>query len=188
MTRRALVVFESMYGDTRQVAEAVAKGLRTMVEADVVGTADATPERVAQASVVVVGGPTHVHGMVSARSQKMTVDSEHDKAAAHDPANPAHELDETATGETVRHWLEQLARTSDGLAAAFDTRADRAALLTGSAARGIAKRLRHHGYELIADPTSFFVETSTGPLAPGELERAEAWGGELARLVAAARM
>ena len=48
------------------------------------------------------------------------------------------------------------------------------------AARGIAKRLRRRGYELITDPESFLVEDSEGPLADGELERAKAWGASLA--------
>jgi hypothetical protein len=51
------------------------------------------------------------------------------------------------------------------------------------AARGIAKRLRRHGFELVADHESFLVEDSEGPLARGELERARDWGGTLAAKV-----
>jgi len=50
--------------------------------------------------------------------------------------------------------------------------------MTGSAARGIAKRLRHHGYE-VEWTESFFVDDAEGPLADGELERAREWGATL---------
>ena len=68
-------------------------------------------------------------------------------------------------------------------AAAFDTRAHKPALLVGSAAKGIARRLRERGYVLAAEPESFFVEGTPGPLEEGELERAAEWGRKLANEV-----
>lgn len=65
-------------------------------------------------------------------------------------------------------------------AAAFDTRLDRSPWFTGVASRGIAKRLRRRGYEVIGTE-SFLVEDSEGPLADGGVERALAWGAEVAR-------
>ena len=58
-----------------------------------------------------------------------------------------------------------------------------AALLVGSAARGIARRLRDHGYRLAIEPQSFFVKGTPGPLEEGELERASEWGRTLANEV-----
>ena len=58
-----------------------------------------------------------------------------------------------------------------------------AALLVGSAARGIARRLRDHGYRLPIEPQSFFVKGTPGPLEEGELERASEWGRTLANEV-----
>jgi hypothetical protein len=76
-------------------------------------------------------------------------------------------------------WLAE--RKGDGKkAAAFDTRIDKSPMLTGAASRGIAKRLKKAGYEVVADPESFFVDDSEGPLAEGELDRAKAWGASLA--------
>jgi flavodoxin len=69
---------------------------------------------------------------------------------------------------------ELLERTPEG-ALAFDTRYERARWITGSAAREIHKRLRHLGCRLLAEPESFFVEGSEGPLEPGEEDRARAW-------------
>jgi hypothetical protein len=50
----------------------------------------------------------------------------------------------------------------------------------GTAARGIARRLRRRGYDVIATE-SFLVEDAEGPLEDGELERARAWGADPAR-------
>jgi flavodoxin len=86
---------------------------------------------------------------------------------------------------TQRHGLpptvkELLDKTPEGglagvRALAFDTRYERARWITGSAAKGIGKQLHHLGCKLLADPESFFVEGSEGPLEPGEEDRARAW-------------
>ena len=70
-------------------------------------------------------------------------------------------------------WLWELTRIELGDAAAFDTRSDHSVTISGSAARGIAKRLRRHGYVIAADSNSFFVDDTTGPLSDGELDRAQ---------------
>jgi hypothetical protein len=54
-----------------------------------------------------------------------------------------------------------------------------ARLLTGSAAKTMARKLRHLGYEIVVEPESFFVDDTEGPLKEGELERAQLWGAEL---------
>ncbi len=63
--------------------------------------------------------------------------------------------------------------------AAFDTRYHRSRLLTGSAAKAIAKRLRKAGAALLLPPESFFVMGREGPLEEGELDRAREWAREL---------
>lgn len=60
-------------------------------------------------------------------------------------------------------------------ALAFDTRYERSRWITGSAAMEIGKRLRRMGCKLLAEPESFFVEGSEGPLEAGEEDRARAW-------------
>jgi flavodoxin len=54
-----VVVYESVYGDTRAVAEAVAEGLGG---AEAVHVHDAQ-RAIAGARLIVVGGPTHMHGL-----------------------------------------------------------------------------------------------------------------------------
>ena len=68
---RALVVYESMYGNTRAVAGDIADGLRADYEVTVVPAAEATAELVAGADLLVAGAPTHMHGLSSASSRRM---------------------------------------------------------------------------------------------------------------------
>ena len=167
---RALVVYESMYGRTREIASSIAQGLRSAYEVDAVHVDDATPDLVDNADLIVVGGPTHVHGMTSERSRHAAVD-----AAMHDLELT---LDEHAPGEGLRQWLDTLEGDAIAEAAAFDTRIDASPMLTGRASKGIAKRLRRAGYKLVAEPESFLVD-SHSRLLPGEVTRARAWGASL---------
>ena len=61
---RAVVIYESMYGNTHLVADAIAVGLRAAAfDITIVPVSQAGPAVLADADLVVVGGPTHVHGM-----------------------------------------------------------------------------------------------------------------------------
>ena len=170
---RTVVVFESMFGNTHAVAEHIVRGLGAAGEAVVVAVGDATADALAGAVLVVVGGPTHVHGMVSDRSRE----------AAHQQADkPGSDLtlDPDAEGPTLREWFDGLTLPAGARAAAFDTRVNGPASLTGRASKGIAKRLERHGATLVVPPESFFVGKDNH-LAEGEAERAEQWGASLAR-------
>ena len=141
---RALVVYESMYGNTRAVAGDIADGLRADYEVTVVPVAEATAELVAGADLLVAGAPTHMHGLSSASSRRMAA-----QAAAKDGSELR--LDPDAGGPGMRDWLKDLGR-GDGLAAAFDTRINGVPAFTGRASRPIAKLLKRHGYRLVAAP------------------------------------
>ena len=162
----ALVIYESMYGNTHAVADAIAAGLGA--ETLPVHEAGKVP---ADLDLLVVGGPTHMHGLTTSLSRKMAVSAAKEDAARVEPG---------ATDEpSLRQWLRDLDVPGATRAAAFDTRGDARAALTGSAARGIARRLRRHGLDVV-DRQSFLVADSEGPLEEGELERARAWGASLA--------
>ena len=170
---RALVVYESMYGNTAAVAEAIAAALRSEGLDATVGPVTAIgPEDTAAVDLVVVGGPTHVHGMSRASTRKV---------AADDDANTS----PAATLEPgLREWLDELPSRDGTWAAAFDTRIDKPAIVTGSAAKGIRRRLERRGLRLVERPESFFV-SAQNELLEGELARAADWGTALAACVAA---
>jgi hypothetical protein len=171
---RALVVYESMYGNTHAIADAIAEGIRATGEVRVVPVADAAPQMVVWADLVIVGGPTHAHGMSTSGSRKSAVES----AAKPDGWSEV-SLDPAAEGLGIREWFESVGDAAGKPAAAFDTRAKAPAILTGRASSGIAKGLRSHGFRLLVDPESFLVDTHQR-LIGGEMERATAWGANLA--------
>lgn len=176
---RALVVYESMYGNTHAVAISIAAGLSASHEVTLIPVNRATREVVAAADLVVAGGPTHMHGMSTAASRRMAAD-----AAAKEGSGLA--MDPDADSPGIRGWLGGMG-AARGLAAAFDTRLGGAPMLTGRASRGISRLLKARGYRLLADPESFLV-TKQGALLEGEGARARAWGaliGEEARTVSA---
>ncbi len=173
---KALVVYESMYGNTHQVAEAIAEGLRTGGRAEVVPVDEADAAHLDGIDLVVVGGPTHVHSMSRESTRKAAV------AAAQEPDSTL-DLDPDAEGTGLREWLS----TVDGLpssSAAFDTRIDAPAAVTGRASKAIARKLRHLGCMLVVPPQSFLVTKETR-LEPDELEHARSWGAEVAASVGA---
>lgn len=173
---RALVVYESMFGNTRAIAEAVAAGLTGTCEVVVLPVAEATDEQVDAAGLLVVGGPTHAHGMTSAQSRKGAPNYV-EKSDGDLALEPGYE------GPGLRDWFAALPPGS-GFAAAFDTRVDGPRLLTGHASKGIADRLHRHGYAVVAEPESFLVGKGNH-LVDGETERATAWARELAAKVVA---
>src|SRR5688500_13337801 len=71
---RAAVIYESMYGNTHHVADAIATGLRETMEVTVLPAHDATAEALAGAELLVVGGPTHVHGLPQANTRHAAVE------------------------------------------------------------------------------------------------------------------
>lgn len=172
---RAVVVYESMYGNTHHVATAIGAGLGSVADVVVVSVQEASASLVDGADLLVVGGPTHVHGMSRTSTRH---------AAAEAAAEPGSDLDlePDAEGPGLREWFAGLDRLRAD-AAAFDTRMHGPAALTGRASKGIAKNLRHHGAALVADPESFIV-TKENELEVDEEQRARAWGEDLARALA----
>ena len=175
---KASVVYESMFGNTRQVAEAIAAGIREVdpsARVTVARADTAKPDEAAAAGLLVVGGPTHVLRMSSPRSRQQGL-----QAAQKATGQPHHDLEPGAAGPGMREWLLALPPARPGRrAAAFDTRLP--SRLAGGAARSAARELRKHGYQLAAKAEGFVVTGSEGPLRDGELDRARKWGAGLAR-------
>jgi Flavodoxin domain len=175
---RAVIIYESMYGNTHLVAEAIATGLQPGNDVTVVPAAQATHELLDGADLVVVGGPTHMGGMSKAATRKAATEQAHKQ-----PDQLT--LDADAEGPGLRDWFGSLDRMS-ARAAAFDTRLTGPAVFTGRASKRIAGLLEHHGLTLIARAESFLV-SSDNELRPGEEDRAQEWGKGLAARMPRAR-
>ena len=165
---RALVVFESMFGNTADVARAIADCLATGLDVRLVNVAEAPVEVPADIDLLVVGGPTHAFGMSRLSTRK----------SAEDQAGTT--ITPVTTG--MREWLDAMAVSPATVGAAFDTRVH-VRWLPGSAARKAQTRMRRHGVTPLAPASTFWVEGTPGPLADGERERAVRWGEHLAVLM-----
>lgn len=169
---RALVVYESMFGNTRAIAEAIRDGA-TRAGAEVTLTpAESAPTDAADFDLVVVGAPTHAHTLPQATSRV---------EAAQWAENPvkALALEPSAGGAGVREWLKGLGAI-DGPPrfAAFATRVDMPRIFTGDASGAIAKRLKGVGIRDVE--RECFLVSSVNVLLDGEVDRARAWGARLA--------
>lgn len=173
---RAVVVYESMFGNTRRVAEAIACGVGERFDALVVPVAQARPEVIAGAGLLVVGGPTHMRSMSRQSSRRMAVQTAGKPAATVT-------LEPGAEGAGLREWFAGLGELEAGCAA-FDTRLAGAPLFTGRASSRIHRLLRQHGARAVQPPRSFIVGKDS-TIAPAELNRARQWGVELGRAVLA---
>jgi flavorubredoxin len=70
---RTTVVYESMFGATREIAEAIARGLTEAGghnDVTLRRTSEVTPEEVTASDLLVVGGPTHVHSLSRPETRK----------------------------------------------------------------------------------------------------------------------
>lgn len=168
---QTVIVYESMYGATHALAERMGEALRQEGEVRVVPVGAAMHETLDGADLVLVGGPTHVHGMTTPRTRRAAIE-----AAAKPDATV--EADPDAEGPGLRDWFDGLEGRAIR-AAAFDTRMHGPAMLTGRASRGIDKRLRKQGFTTVAEPESFLVDKD-GSLTEGETDRAAAWAVSVA--------
>jgi hypothetical protein len=161
-----LVVFESMFGNTKLVADAVAEGVARHLPVEQVEVGVAPTVIGGGVELLVVGGPTHAFGL----SRQGTRQSAAQQAQG----------GLVSAGIGLREWLGTLHKGAAEVAvAAFDTRVSKPHL-PGSAAAAADKRLRRLGFRSVARSTSFYVQGTTGPLIAGEAERARRWGEELA--------
>ena len=88
---RSLVVYESWFGNTRRIAEEIADALAREGQVDLVSVDEPLPP-LEEVDLLVVGAPTHVHGLSSKRSREGA-------------------LDQGAPGEPgigVRDWIDAL--------------------------------------------------------------------------------
>lgn len=159
---QGFVVYESLFGNTARIAQAVADGMRKHFDVELHGVAEGLwPEGT---DLLVMGGPTHAFSM----SRATTRDDAVKQGAQADPSIG------------LREWLDQLPDGNDTPFAVFDTRVEIVRRMPGSAAKAASKVARKRGYQPLTRPESFYVQDTPGPLLEGEEQRAEVWGAQLA--------
>jgi hypothetical protein len=161
---KAVVVYESLWGNTAAIARAIAEGIGP--DAVVLSTREATAEALSGADLVVAGAP--VLGF------SLPTESMRDSIRS-GPAYTRHPAD--LSNPSLRSWLESL-KPATGRGAAFETRLR---WIPGGATTEIAAGLEKAGLHGDGRIEKFIVTGRYGPLKAGEIERARSWGAALAR-------
>jgi hypothetical protein len=169
---RAVVIYESMFGDNQQVARAIAAGLAeagVSAEAIEVGVAPTTLGD--DVDLLVVGSPNHAWSMPRPNTRQN---------AAEQADGPL-----VSQGIGVREWLATATLRSGVRTVAYDTRGShpKAVVAMDHASSSIEKALAKLGGVRLVPAEHFRVADMKGPLEPGEPERAHAWGVTLAGLL-----
>jgi flavodoxin len=150
---KAMVVYDSAFGNTEQVARAIGQALGSQ-EVEVVQVTNARPEGLAGLTLLIVGSPTQKFrplGAITSFLQGIPQDGlKGVRVAAFDTRIPESKVNEIRI-------------------LAFFVR------IFGYAAKPIADRLVKKGGELAVPPEGFYVGDTKGPLLEGELERAAEW-------------
>lgn len=151
---KALVAFDSYFGNTEKIARAIGAALGSAVE--VARVSEIQPDQLRGIDLLVVGSPTRAFRY-----------SEGTKAFLKGlPAGALRGV--KVTGFDTRMDVRKAPGILRFLAGIF-----------GFAAEPIAAQLQKKGGALATKPQGFFVKDTEGPLEEGELKRAAAWAGQL---------
>ena len=165
---KAVVVYESLWGNTAAVARAIAEGLGPGARA--LSTAEAANEAFRGAELIVAGAPVLGFKLPTEEMRQRVGANVGSGAPAPDLSHPS-----------LRSWLDAL---PDGLLPGghgyFATFETRLRWSPGGATSTIARSLERAGYRPLAKGRRFIVKGKYGPLRTGELDLARQWGASLA--------
>ena len=151
--KKALIVYDSMFGNTEKVAQAIGGALGTQV----IRVGDIKPEHLAGLDVLIVGSPTQAFQPLKPI-----------KAFLKDIPAGALKGVKVAAFDTRADVQEVGSRILTLFVKLF-----------GYAAEPIAAQLIKKGGMQAIAPAGFFVTDKEGPLKKGELERAAAWAQQV---------
>jgi hypothetical protein len=161
---KAVVVYESLWGNTAAIARAIAEGIGTKVPA--LSTAEATGEAMEGVDLLVAGAPVQGFRLPTESMRKNMGSHERKAPTPPDLSQPL-----------LRSWLAELPAGA-GRSAAFETGFRRS---PGGARSTIIRALERARYRRLSKGQRFVVTGAYGPLRDGELERARKWGESLAK-------
>ena len=150
---KALVIYDSAFGNTAQIAQAIGSALGSQEEVTVRQVGNVMPEQLTDVKLLIVGSPTQGF-------------------------KPTKAITDFLKGTLARGLKGMKVAAFDTRIAASDVKPAFVRFIVnmgGYAAKPIADSLKQSGGELIMPPEGFFVEGKEGPLKAGELERAADW-------------
>jgi flavodoxin I len=156
---KALVIYDSVFGNTEQIAQAIGNALGSPEDVEVLRVSNVKPEQLTGLKLLIVGSPTRGFRPTPAIKNLLKGISSHGlegvKVAAFDTRFT---VDEIESSVFILRILVNL---------------------FGYAAKPIADGLEKKGGELVIPPEGFFVEGTEGPLKEGDLERAADWAKQI---------
>jgi flavodoxin len=154
---KVLIVYDSLYGNTQQIAQAIGDTLGNQANITMLRVGDVRPEQFAGINSLIIGSPTQRFRPTPAISNLLKGIPKNGlkgvKVAAFDTRLTTREINETPI---LAFFVRVIGHSA-------------------YAAKPIADNLKKKGGELIVSPEGFFVEGMKGPLVQGELERAMNW-------------
>ncbi len=152
----ALVVYDSLFGNTEQIAQAIGDALAAQADVEVRRAGDVKPEDLTGLDLLIVGTPTH--GGRPSPATKTWLQS----LAPNSLAGIKVAAFDTRIPSQGASWFLSLI-----------------VKIFGYAAQPLAKSLAQAGGAEIVQPEGFAVTGREGPLQDGELERATAWAQQI---------
>ena len=154
---KALIIYDSFFGNTEKIAHAIGDALSSSMKVEVFKVSDVKPEQLTGLDLLIVGSPTRAFrpspGISSFLKNVSANQLQGIKAAAFD------------TRISVNYIRSHLLRFLMDL--------------FGYAAKPISKKLGKKGAQIVIAPEGFGVMDTKGPLKEGEFERAAAWAKQI---------
>jgi flavodoxin I len=151
---KALVVYDSLYGNTEKIAKAIGEA----IEAKTLKVSEANLSELASFNLLIVGSPVQ-----GGRATKAVQDF-----LGKIPANALKNVN-------IASFDTRFSPKEKGFGIRILIK------VFGYAAGRIAQSLQSKGGHLVTQPEGFIVEGKEGPLREGELERAAQWGKEIVK-------
>ncbi|OGO26333.1 MAG: hypothetical protein A2136_01930 [Chloroflexi bacterium RBG_16_54_11] len=155
---KSIVLYDSLYGNTAQIAQAISNVLNGQGQAELLRVSEASVEQLPGVDLLVVGSPTQRFKPTEAMSNFLSSIPRKGlrgvKVAAFDTRFTSAEIEKNPP---LPFFVKMF----------------------GFAAGRIAKQLRAKGGEMVILPEGFYVAGMEGPLVEGELERATEWARKL---------
>lgn len=152
---KVLVIYDSVFGNTEKVAQAIGAALGAAEEVSVLRVSEVSLDKLQEIELLVVGSPTRAfQPMPSLTNFLKSLPADVLKGVRVTAFDTRISVEDTKSG-FLRFMIG----------------------IFGYAASPLAKKLVRKGGILAVAPEGFLVENTEGPMKPGELERAAAWAG-----------
>ena len=149
-----LIIYDSVFGNTAKIAQAMASALAEHLEVDVRVVGEVFPEHLDGIKTLIVGSPTRQFKATGALDQFLK-------------QIPAGGLNGVQVAAFDTRMTQEDIRKNKFLALMVK--------FFGYAAEKITRQLAHLGGKEIMPPQGFWVIGMEGPLVEGELDRASTW-------------